>query len=337
LSNLTLSEVATQLTTYAPAEIQAFLSDINTASTIAEHISKHINQLNGDMVKAWKAMTDAANIRTAFARDYLLLQKIKNIRIDNTKSAAFNYGTIGNFQQFLNTYNTVNCNTCPKPAAGSDPDIFGKLTDILDNTLGQYQKHQNTPNFIGFYRGKPFAKDARNKRDGGQFMLRVMANDARTSSVTNIDQQFDSIFPQVQGNYEFDMYTGNQTDNGLWFIECKSTDELPADMGQLTAYFSAIRNISNLEYIFNTKKAGTAPQAKEAIQKQLYNGTALTTMGSTLFNTIWANTALRENMFKDDGIDFTQPDNIIRPIGLVKFQEKVNSILNPFYSFIKVK
>ncbi|NBB31993.1 hypothetical protein, partial [Cellulophaga sp. BC115SP] len=128
------------------------------------------------IIDAWKAMTDAANIGTAFARDYQLLVKIKDIRADNTKLSAFNYGTIGSFQQFLSTYNTVNCNTCPQNfGAGSDPDIFGKLTDIIDNTLGEYQKHKDTPNFIGFYRGEPFAKDARNKRDGGQFMLRVMA------------------------------------------------------------------------------------------------------------------------------------------------------------------
>ena len=77
-----------------------------------------------------------------------------------------------------------------------------------------------------------------------------------------------------------------------------------------------------------TKKAGTETQAKEAIQKQLYNGTMLTNMGTTLFNTIWANTVLRGNLFpritdKDEAQD--------------KFEEIISTTSNEFYNFIKVK
>ncbi|NBB32036.1 hypothetical protein, partial [Cellulophaga sp. BC115SP] len=143
-----------------------------------------------------------------------------------------------------------------------------------------------------------------------------------------IDQQFNLLFPQVQGNYEFDMYTGDQTNTGLWFIECKSTDELPADMGQLSAYFSVIRNISNLEYIFNTKKAGTETQAKQAIQKQLYNGTTLTNMGTNLFNTIWGNTVgLPQDLFPN--LNRTQAES--------EFLRMVNDLDDDFFKFIKVK
>ncbi|NBB32048.1 hypothetical protein, partial [Cellulophaga sp. BC115SP] len=151
-----------------------------------------------------------------------------------------------------------------------------------------------------------------------------------------IDQQFNLLFPQVQGNYEFDMYTGDQTNTGLWFIECKSTDELPADMGQLSAYFSVIRNISNLEYIFNTKKAGTETQAKQAVQKQLYNGTALINMGTNLFNTIWGNTALRGSLFPN--LDYTNKTiDELKPEAILLFKAMVGNTSNSFYNFIKTK
>jgi len=251
----------------------------------------------------------------------------------------YNYGTIGSFQQFLSTYNTVNCNTCPQNfGAGSDPDIFGKLTDIIDNTLGEYQKHQNTDNFIGFYSGEPFAKDARNSRDGGQFMLRVMATDTRTNGIQKIDKMFRETWAgQVQGNYKFDLFTGDQTNTGLWFIECKSTDELPADMGQLSAYFSVIRNISNLEYIFNAKKAGTATQAKEAVQKQLYNGTSLTNMGTNLFNTIWGNTGTNGNNGLRQSLFPINNTEALKGGAMNDFKQMISSLDNNFFKFIMVK
>ena len=249
LNDIDLSGIIQKLNSI-PTRRTQFLIDLEKSCSSIYSICYNIDKLSIGLIEAWNVMVDAANVGTLFAQDYQLLAKIKEIRSDEKKLAAFNYGTIGSFAQFLKTYNTVDCNTCGTHGAGSDPDIFGKLTEILNNTLTVYQKHQNTPNFLGFYRGEPFAKDSKNKRDGGQFMLRLMASDTRTNSVTNIDQKFNLLFPQVKGNYEFDMFSGDQTDNGLWFIECKSTDELPADMGQFSAYFSIIRNISNLEYIY---------------------------------------------------------------------------------------
>lgn len=110
---------------------------------------------------------------------------------------------------------------------------------------------------------------------------------------------------------------------------------------QVAAMLSLILRVTSmnqLEYWFDAKKKVTESQIKEKFQLMMYSyGVGLTPQGLQVFNAIWSNTALRASLFRNDEIDFTQPDNIIRPIGLGKFQQKIGDLSNSFYTFIKVK
>ena len=80
--------------------------------------------------------------------------------------------------------------------------------------------------------------------------------------------------------------------------------------------------------IFNTKKAGDQIQAKSAIQSQLVQNSELTSMGTALFNTIWANAELSRNLF----------GNRLEPTAKLYFLNTLVRDLNSsFYDFIKVR
>nr|MCU0326931.1 hypothetical protein [Spirosomataceae bacterium] len=225
-------------------------------------------------MRAWKAITDAANVGTAFSEDYPLLVKIKEIRADATKQSIFKSNTIADFQQFLRIYATNSpCNTCPMPADGSWTSRFPNLDEILNNTIEGYQHHDGKLDFTSsFLKGEALSGSGVEKRDGGQHMLKYMADNSYTDNAIWIDRKFSYVSPQIinQGK-EFDIYLGNANPNAIWFVECKSYAETtPIDVDQFIAYLSEINSLSNLRYVFNAKKL-TLQQAKEKMQTVFRN------------------------------------------------------------------
>lgn len=255
-------------------------------------------------------MTDAANVGTAFARDYPLLVKIKDIRADVSKQNIFQSNTIANFSEFLRVYVTNSpCHTCPIPGEGSWASRFPNLDEILSNTIEGYEHHNGKPDFTSsFLKGEALSGGAVDKRDGGQHMLKYMADNSFTDNAIWVDRKFSYVSPQAANkDKEFDIYLGNQPSNPIWFVECKSYAEAtPIDVDQFIAYLSLIDNFSRLRYIFNARKTDLT-QAKQKIQTILKGSSA-----DAIFEVIWGNLPLRNNLW----------DATTYPVGVTKLQAR---------------
>ena len=321
----------------------AFLDDINDASSSTYHLSNHIANIDTGIIDAWKLIGNNATIGTAFAKDWSVLLQVKDIANTPSKMDAFgpfSGGTIRNFNEFLNTYMTCTpCNTCTPPAAGSWASRFPKLDAVLKNSVEIYQTHKTTPDFLSsFYCGEVLAKNAINKRDGGQFMLRYMAENNITDQSQMVDRKFEYVNPNaINKQKEFDIFLGKSNTNGVWFIECKSYEETtPIDVEQLKAYFSSIDKMVNLNYIFNSSKMSTETIAKEAVQALLFDKTSNLSKdkGNELFEVIWGNNTLSKSLFGNN-IDFNSPQDKID--SKIRFVDLIKSTTSNFYKFIEVK
>ncbi len=163
-------------------------------------------------------------------------------------------------------------------------------------------------------KGEALAGNAVDKRDGGQHMLKFMANNSYTDNSIWIDRKFSYVSPQiVNRDKEFDIYLGNTNPNAIWFVECKSYAETtPIDVDQFIAYLSAINNLSNLRYVFNAKKL-TLQQAKEKMQTVFRNNVP------TIFNALNPIGKFQQ-LF---GVQTTQ-----------QFLAKVNNLSDAIYDFV---
>ncbi|KAF2517833.1 fibronectin type III domain-containing protein [Flavobacterium foetidum] len=337
-----LNNVLVKLLSYDIPVQKAFLQDIDSKCDNNKSLCVHISGIDEGIIVAWKSIIDNASIGTAFAKDWDVLQIVKDIINTPSKMAAFGpfeKGTIRNFDEFLNTYMACTpCNTCDTPAPGSWPSRFPKLDAVLKNSVEVYGTHKTTPDFLSsFYCGEVLAKNAINKKDGGQFMLRYMAENNITDHSQMIDRKFEYINPNaVQKQKEFDIFLGKGNIDGVWFIECKSYEETtPIDVNQLKAYFSSIDKVVNLNYVFNINKMITEAAAKEAVQALLCNkaeGT-LKDNGNELFEVIWNNNALCKSLFGND-IDKNNPQDKLDSKN--EFKTYILTLSDNFYKFIKV-
>ena len=79
--------------------------------------------------------------------------------------------------------------------------------------------------------------------------------------------------------------------------------------------------------------------AKEAVQALLFDKTSnlLKDKGNELFEAIWGNNTLKENLFPETvGLNANDLINI-KPSILTKFKANISNSSNTFYNFIKVK
>ena len=100
---------------------------------------------------------------------------------------------------------------------------------------------------------------------------------------------------------------------------------------------SDVSLLDKLRYYFDAKKGATESYVKNVFKQMMYKNSELTPSGTLVFEAIWSNVALRSDLFKVDIQDFSLDNNLIKPIGLAKFKEKISSANNEFYNFIKVK
>jgi hypothetical protein len=102
--------------------------------------------------------------------------------------------------------------------------------------------------------------------------------------------------------------------------------------GDLVYYFDARNGKVNEGYVRNVFKQLLYVETVNANNETVGS---LTAQGVEIFNIIWGQSVLRGNLFPD--INFSQTDNIIKPIGLKQFKDKIASLSDSFYKFIKVK
>ena len=338
LSNLRLSEVATQLTTYSQAEIQDFLKNLNASSCTSADLCGNIGQLNVAIVEAWKVLYSREDHRKSMAYLNQIVKMIRNTKIQNN----LNLGS-DSYKDVLKMIATNHKDRAGVQFGGSTA-LLGYLTS-LEQIINTYDGK------TGFKESLPPLKvNTLQGFDGIWFSIKAM-QDIDASNVVRVDMEFDEDQDCGTASNPASCKYDLETSGTPRFYEFKSykvsTSGFPK-FSQLKAYFARIRSMNDLVYYFEKRfsKVQDEAEVKVALQKLLctncQDATAttktLSTSGNELFEKIWGNNlGLRESLFKDDGIDFTQSDNIIRPIGLAKFQEKVSSLSNSLYSFIKVK
>jgi hypothetical protein len=299
-----LKSVVDKVLTFTQQEAEAFLADINGSTCTTNYLCDNVSQIDVSIVNAWKYIVDAMNTgtkRTAFAQDFPLINKVKEITSDASTNQIFDRnarpiqnGTILTFTQFLSTHNNVYCNTCgtPRPTSGYQA-WFPKLDEILNNTVATYRTFNSSTGFTNVFFSEAFAKDAPWTRDGSQHMLRALQNGIvpdpnsptvrltfSTANVDAFDQQFGGT---VSASSEFDLKLKNNPN--ILFVEFKSyqedTDLSTKGVSQFLGYLNNITSLSQLRYVFNEQKIDRT-QAKQKMQA-VFQGTK----ANDIFNLIY--------------------------------------------------
>jgi hypothetical protein len=310
-----------------------FLLDI-TVGTGAESLSSNVGKLTVGHVEAWEVLIGRPNIR----REMRYLNKIMSMRNNSKIRDNLTLGA-DTYDDFLKKI-TNNHGQFSGVKFNNSVEFMGYL-NALETLINNYD------GILGFKASLPPLKTAtRNGFDGVWFGIQQM-NTIPASSVSKVDLEFDenldcgTLARPAACKYDLEMIGDKPR-----YYEFKSYGEASIPkFSQLKAYFSRIKSISELEYVFEGRKAGSESNVKLKFQNFLcadcsdssVPNKSLSLKGEELFNAIWNNAALRGSLFENDGIDFAQPDNVIRPIGVAKFQEKVKTITHSFYNFIKIK
>ncbi|SMC39149.1 hypothetical protein [Cellulophaga tyrosinoxydans] len=106
-----------------------------------------------------------------------------------------------------------------------------------------------------------------------------------------------------------------------------------------------VRRLCGAGYWFDSKKNNNSPDPtpfKEKFKQMLYNSSTntLTFKGETIFNTIWGNISLRENLFPRanyPNLNDRQYQSASRLDFGTLISDTSSNIINTFYNFIKVK
>jgi hypothetical protein len=288
----TLEAVVDRVLSFTQLEASAFLADINENNCTNNHLCGNISQIDVSIVNAWKYIVDAMNTGskiTAFAQDFPLINKVKEITTNTTKLNAFNNPTysIKTLPEFLKVYGFADCYSC-SIATGSYGDWMSKMDVILENSLDAQTKYLSRGGYAGFATREPFNNGANQwLRDGGQHMYRGMKTVLSLSGSRTLDfftnpnliLAFDEPFGAANNpNYpkqKCDLRLGANTANVV-FVEFKSyqedTELSTKGVTQFLGYLSDARvnSLNDIVYVFNRKKINDA-KAKAKMQTVLRN------------------------------------------------------------------
>ncbi len=234
---------------------------------------------------------------------------------------------------FIAIYLAGSCKACGE--AGYKP---------LDNA---YQYMDDMYNFVKKHGDKPGWETVLKEavvnnvfvQEGAWFATRVAL------TYSNV-KDFDAAFDENEGNFtcprqscRYDIALIGDVDIS---VECKSyanPTEIPKN--QFKNYFDKIASLDNLLYVFNGKKleGGTdtpIEKAKKGIQRKLFKDGALTPYGEEVFEIIWENSDLKNELFK--GVDFNNIDpNVPKQESLIIFKALLSNISSVYYRFIITK
>jgi hypothetical protein len=175
------------------------------------------------------------------------------------------------------------------------------------------------------------------------FILRVLKeNPSYLQTISGFEEKIETIDDDGNTGRAF----ADIVENENKIIECKSWDlngiafqnfvkegSATGSVKQFVTYLSdneKVTSMDKIEYWFDKKKLGstnTGP-VKEKFKQMMLNGTTLTTKGEAVFNAIWGNSTLRENLL---------PSISDKKEGQDKFETIIEKTDNSFYNFILVR
>ena len=349
-----------------------FIKDLE-GSTPTQHIGSNISNLNAGTVDAWKIVYEAANANSKFSdnyrRDMIALQQIKKMIAPNNAAMLTRLGEqVGLTEIIQKSYNAP-CYTCS--TTGIERSNMSDYLKHVEYFAQNYGSITSSSSVIG---GQGMKSANLWQVNATAHMVRFMYDDKGISfSPTSFEQSYTN--PNPFPNCRVDAQIG--TDPNKTVCEFKSwgtkgdeqNDEDKFDSGNYTSfnryksmfwnlglgyastgqfrcYLQQIPSMGNLRYYFDAKRAGVdETYVKNTFKQMMYNPNGvdvngnpdrLTPNGKLVFEAIWGNTrGLKASLFT--GINFSDPDAIIKPIGLRQFAERIAAISDTFYKFIKVE
>ena len=310
----------------------AFLDDINDTSSSTYHLSNHIANIDTGIIDAWKIVRDARpNLN--YRKDWEVLQVVKSYSTSNSISYI---GSIDGLKTVIEKNETAPCNVC-----ANNNDVYIYLDKYLDY-VHNYTNNYTTPSHKDYEKvlGKQGIKSGGiHQINATAFILRVLKeNPNYKNTITGFEEKIETINDAGETNKAF----ADIVENGDVIIECKSwllsgftfqkfVEGSAGSVAQFKTYLSdanKVTSINKIEYWFDKKKLNNSTDAtpvKEKFKQMLYNGTTLTTAGNAIFEAIWSNSGLRENLFA----------NLVKLDAKNKFIDLIKETSNNFYNFIK--
>jgi hypothetical protein len=358
-----LNAVVNELLSYTVEEQKAFINDIDSDCSNDKSLCTHISNIDVGIVKAWRMVREArcANPTTCnspMPKDWAILNQIKNLT--NNSSIYADLGEYNGIKTLVKTNERTKCNTC----GNSGVDFIQPMDKYLLD-LNYFASHFTAAT------GRSNVKSllitsAQRSREAEYYIIEVVRNnptlfnnitayeytDLKTTPKCEPDVVNNGIYCEFKSWSNIKDKTADKDDPEAASSSSGAFSYFKSSLTgnsykQFKALLSAteVTSMNKISYYFDAKKlAGPNNEMKEewvktVFKDMMYDATAQTLkqQGNEVFEVIWGNNSLRENLFKDDNIDFNLDETIIKPIALSKFKEKASNTSNLFYNFIKVK
>jgi Pretoxin HINT domain/Fibronectin type III domain len=362
-------------TAWTATAVSDFLKDLTVVGPNSPnaYLSANINSVNVNTLAAWKLVYSAktTNFKENYRRDIALLNQVKDMLSTANATMLTTLGGQAGLKEILQKHYTAPCKTCENNAGNSHlRNMDGYLKD-LQFFVSTYVSTTNTNQATSVLGGKGIRNSGVWQVRGTAFMLDAIHKPVSITNFTKFEDNLAVASPYTQGcnpdareekkiiefkswspedvvTEEEEESVSKKSPTKNMFKTLATFDYKPNTYNSYTqfrCYMSNIDKMEDLVYYFDARNGKVNEGYVRNVFKQLLyvetvnanNETVgnLTAQGVEIFNIIWGQSVLRENLFPD--INFSQTDNIIKPIGLKQFKDKIASLSDSFYKFIKVK